>query len=471
VGEKSARVFVDGSGVVDLNWDAISWARKFVTVNVRGPELQRAADVLAPGDIVRVQAGSDGVWVLSQVPQVAGALVSVRPQDGALQALVGGFDFFSSKFNRAIQAQRQPGSSFKPFIYSAALAKGYTLASVFNDAPVVFDDPSLETTWRPENYSGKFYGPTRMREALTHSRNLVSIRVLQAIGAGYAADYVKRFGFRADQVPRDLSLALGSGSATPLEMARAYSVWANGGFYVEPYFIQEIRDSQGQVLFAANPSVACLECEAAGEEQAPLPAAGQPAAVTDAAKDSGEGGLAEPATGEGVGDAKAMYAQRVVDYDNVYLMTSMMQDVIKRGTGRGAMALGRTDLAGKTGTTNDQRDAWFCGFNQRLVTTVWVGFDQVQPLGNGETGGRAALPMWIDYMRVALKDVPSSTLPQPPDLVAVRIDAKTGLRLPPGEAGGLFELFRPDQVPERYSQPVQGDSAETHGQDAGEPLF
>ena len=260
VGDKSARVFVDGSGVVELNWDAVSWARKFVTVNVRGPELQRATDVLAPGDIVRVQSGSNGGWVLAQLPQVSGALVSVSPQDGALQALVGGFDFFSSKFNRATQAQRQPGSSFKPFIYSAALAKGYTLASVFNDAPVVFDDPSLETTWRPENYSGKFYGPTRMREALTHSRNLVSIRVLQAIGSAYAANYVQRFGFRADQIPRDLSLALGSGSATPLEMARAYSVWANGGFYVEPYFIQEIRDSEGQALFSANPPVACLEC-------------------------------------------------------------------------------------------------------------------------------------------------------------------------------------------------------------------
>jgi penicillin-binding protein 1A len=471
VGKKSARVFVEGGGVVELNWDAISWARKFVTTNVRGAELQHAGDVLAPGDIVRVQA-EDGGWVLSQLPQVSGALVSVRPQDGALQALVGGFDFFTSKFNRATQAQRQPGSSFKPFIYSAALAKGYTVASVFNDAPVVFDDPSLETTWRPENYSGKFYGPTRMREALTHSRNLVSIRVLQAIGPAYAAEYVQRFGFRADQVPRDLSLALGSGSATPLEMARGYSVWANGGFYVEPYFIQEIRDPQGEVLFAANPPVACLECETAAAEQGAQPADGPvPAAAADSATEGDTDSPGASTDGGQVYEAKPVYARRVVDYDNVYLMTSMMQDVIKRGTGRGAMSLGRTDLAGKTGTTNDQRDAWFCGFNERLVTTVWVGFDQVQPLGNGETGGRAALPMWIDYMRVALQDVPTSTLPQPPDLVTVRIDAKTGLRLPPGEAGGLFELFRADQVPERYSQPAQGGSVETDGQNAGEPLF
>jgi len=469
VAEKSARVFIDGTGPAELSWEAISWARRFASVNHRGPELKGAADVLAPGDVIRVEAGTDGAWSMAQVPQVAGALVSLRPQDGALQALVGGFDFFTSKFNRAIQAERQPGSSFKPFIYSAALAKGYTLASVFNDAPVVFDDPSLETTWRPENYSGKFFGPTRVREALTHSRNLVSIRLLQAIGPAYAANYVQRFGFREDQIPRDLSLALGSGSATPLEMARAYSVWANGGFYITPYYIKEIRDSEGEVVFSADPAVACLDCDEATPEQEPAPAeaAGDPPAATlvgaDGTVQSGDAASADA--------VKVNYAKRVVDYDNVYLMTSLMQDVIKRGTGRRALALGRSDLAGKTGTTNDQRDAWFCGFDTQLVTTVWVGFDQVQPLGNGETGSRAALPMWIDYMRAALKDVPPSTLAQPPDLVTVRIDAKTGLRLPPGEAGGLFELFRPGHVPKRFSQPSQEDSEETAGHDTAEPLF
>ena len=482
LGEQSATVYIAGTGSVQLGWDALSWARKAVAANVLGPELKTAADALAVGDIVRVEADTEGHWMLAQLPQVAGALVSVRPQDGALQALVGGFDFFTSKFNRATQAQRQPGSSFKPFVYSAALAKGYSLASVFNDAPVVFDDASLETTWRPENYSGKFYGPTRMREALTHSRNLVSIRLLQAIGPGYAADYVKRFGFTDAQVPRDLSLALGSGSATPLEMARAYSVWANGGFYVEPYFIKEIRDSEGEVVFSANPPVACLECDDAGDADAagtePAPDAGVQPVVADAAPEAepevepdaepgaASGGAVDPAE-----PPQPRYARRVVDYDNVYLMTSMMQDVIKRGTGRRAMTLGRNDLAGKTGTTNDQRDAWFCGFNSSLVTTVWVGFDRVQPLGAGETGGRAALPMWIEYMKTALQDVPQSSLPQPPDLVTVRIDAKTGLRLPPGEDGGLFELFRPGEVPERYSQSTGRSSVRTTGQGAVEPLF
>ena len=468
VGEQTARIFVAGIGPVDLNWEGLSWARKFETINRRGPELKRAAEVLAAGDIIRVVPGDQAdSWKLAQVPQVAGALVSLRPQDGALQALVGGFDFYTSKFNRANQAQRQPGSSFKPFIYSAALAKGYTLASIFNDAPVVFDDPSLETTWRPENYSGKFYGPTRMREALTHSRNLVSIRLLRAIGPHYAARYVQRFGFRADQIPRDLSLALGSGSATPLEMARAYSVWANGGFYVEPYFIKEITDPQGEVLFSANPAVACLECEqdAAEPPQTETP---QAAVIAPATADVE---LQETVVEPGAAEPPPVYAERVVSYDNVYLTTSMMQDVIKRGTGRRALSLRRTDLAGKTGTTNDQRDAWFCGFNTQLVTTVWVGFDRVQPLGNRETGSRAALPMWIDYMGHALQDVPPSTLPQPPGLVTVRIDTKTGLRLPPGQAGGLFELFRPEHVPERYSQPQQNNTLETPDQDAVEPLF
>ena len=463
VGDKSARIYIAGHGYAELDWDGLSWARRYESVNRRGPKLKSAGQVLASGDIIRVQGLPEGRWLLAQVPQVSGALVSLNPRDGALQALVGGFDFYLSKFNRAIQAQRQPGSSFKPFVYSAALNKGYTVASLFNDAPVVFDDPSLETTWRPENYSGKFYGPTRMREALTRSRNLVSIRLVRAIGPRYAARYARRFGFRDEQMPKDLSLALGSGTASPMEMARAYSVWANGGFYIEPYFIREIRDSHDQAIYTANPAVACSACEdnkpAEVSEEAEQAASVVPDAVTDQETDIE---LAEPAP---------VYAERVVDAANVYLITSMLQDVVKRGTGRRAMALGRKDLAGKTGTTNDQYDAWFCGFNAELVTTVWVGFDRVQPLGNGETGSRAALPMWIDYMGKALQGVPEATLPQPPGLVTVRIDKKTGLRLPSGQAGGMFELFRPEQVPERYSDRNEGQGTEADTGNAAEPLF
>ncbi len=451
VAEQSVRVYIARHGPADISWEGLSWAKKYINNNRTGSQPKRADEILAPGDLIRVEVLPEVGWALAQIPQVSGALVSLLPESGALQALVGGFDFYNSKFNRATQAERQPGSSFKPFVYSAALAKGYTLASVFNDAPVVFDDPSLETTWRPENYSGKFYGPTRMREALTRSRNLVSIRLLQAIGPRFAANYALRFGFRPEQIPKDLSLALGSGSATPLEMARSYSVLANGGFYIEPYFIEEIRDSHGEVLMQANPAIACINCE-------------QPEAPDEVSMPD------EVSVPDDV-EPTPNYAKQIVDYDNMYLMNAMMKDVIKRGTGRRAMALGREDLAGKTGTTNDQRDAWFCGFNAQLVTTVWVGFDRVQPLGNSETGSRAALPMWVDYMGQALKGTPESSLPPPPGLVTVRIDKKTGLRLPSGQAGGLFEVFRPEHVPERYSEPSEDvDSGDT-GEDAGEPLF
>jgi penicillin-binding protein 1A len=464
---QSARIYISEQGYAELDWEAISWARSYVSVNQRGAELKSADQVLQRGDLIRVEALPEGQWRLAQVPALSGALVSVNPQDGALQALVGGFDFYQSKFNRATQAQRQPGSSFKPFVYSAALDKGYTVASLFNDAPVVFDDASLETTWRPENYSGKFYGPTRMREALTHSRNLVSIRLLRAVGPGYVTSYVQRFGFRSGQIPKNLSLALGSGTATPMEMARAYSVFANGGFYTEPYFIREVRDAEDQVVYRANPAIACAECEAESAAD-PEPEATAVAETTESAEEVEVAG--KPSDAESAEPAP-VYAGRVVDAANVYLTTSMMQDVVKRGTGRRAMSLGRNDLAGKTGTTNDQRDAWFCGFNARLVTTVWVGFDRVQPLGNGETGGRAALPIWIGYMQQALEGMPQARVPQPPGLVTVRIDAKTGLRLPSGQVGGLFELFRPENVPQRYSEPVEIRGAESTIDDAYEPLF
>jgi penicillin-binding protein 1A len=461
VQEKTARAYIRDHGYADLDWEAIAWARAYKSANRLGPELKTVAEVLRPGDLIRVEMLEDGRWRLAQIPDVAGALVSVRPQDGALQALVGGFDFYASKFNRATQAQRQPGSSFKPFIYSAALAKGYTVASVFNDAPVVFDDASLETTWRPENYSGKFYGPTRMRVALTNSRNLVSIRLLQAIKPRYAARFTQRFGFTAKQVPKNLSLALGSGTVTPWQMARGYSVFANGGFYVEPYFIEQIQDASGRVLYTANPPVACPDCEQDRTDTGAVEDAGAQVSI-EAPQDLDNGMQQEQAP---------VFAKSVVEIDNVYLLTSMLRDVIKRGTGRKAMELGRNDLAGKTGTTNDQRDAWFCGFNAGLVTTVWVGFDKVAPLGSRETGGKAALPMWVSYMGEVLEGVPEQQLPQPGDLVTVRIDPKTGLLLPAGQSGGVFELFRPDHLPQRYSEREPTRGLVKQADDMEEPLF
>jgi penicillin-binding protein 1A len=418
LGEQSAEILTADLSTIELQWEGMAWARPYLGVNRLGKSPKQAADILATGDIVRVRQQDDGSWMLEQLPHVEGALVSLRPGDGALQALVGGFDFRHSKFNRATQAKRQPGSSFKPVIYSAALEKGFTPASMINDAPVVFDDPKLESTWRPENYSGEFFGPTRLREALYRSRNLVSIRILRAIGASYAADYAERFGFTAAQLPKDLTLALGSATVTPMQMAKAYTVLANGGYRIEPYFIHAIYDTAGEEIFAANPAIACPLCPPVIESINTL--------------------AEEPIN----------LAPQVLTPQNVWLMTSMMRDVIQRGTGRKARVLGRTDLAGKTGTTNGPMDAWFSGYNRDVVTTAWAGFDNYTPLGKREFGGTAALPIWIDYMREALADSPDRERPVPSGIVNVRIDPETGLLAPSSQRDAIFEYFREELIPE-----------------------
>jgi penicillin-binding protein 1A len=440
VEEKSIEVLLKSNETILIGWDRISWARPYRSVNRLGPTPKLASDVVAKGDIVRV-SHTDSGWELAQIPVVEGALVSLRPADGAIIALVGGFDFKRSKFNRATQARRQPGSSFKPIIYSAALEKGFTPASIINDAPVVFDDSELESTWRPENYSGQFYGPTRLREALYRSRNLVSIRILRAIGAGYAATYAENFGFSSEELPHDLTLALGSASVTPLQMARAYSVLANGGYLIEPYFIRSIYDAAGEVVFMADSPVVCTNCPEFLDEVV----TGKPKQVN--------------------------LAPQVLSPQNVWLMTSMMRDVIQRGTGTRARVLGRSDLAGKTGTTNDQMDGWFSGFNHALVATAWVGFDKLEPLGRGETGGRSALPMWIDYMREALQGV-DEVVQQPPEgLVTVRIDPVTGLLARSGQKDAIFETFMEDSVPTRTSDPAAVGGLPGTGGAAADQLF
>jgi penicillin-binding protein 1A len=342
-------------------------------------------------------------------------------------ALVGGYDYYTSKFNRVTQALRQPGSGFKPFIYSAALEKGFTAASLINDAPVVFNDPSLEGAWRPENYSGKFFGPTRLRYALTKSRNLVSIRLLRSIGIEYALKYVSRFGFDPDKLPHNLSLALGSANVNPLQMARGYSALANGGFLIDPYLITRIVRN-GETAFEAQPRTACPDCPYDPEKDVlPLP-----------------------------GDEQ--HAPRIITPQNRYLMYSMMQDVIRHGTGVRARVLGRKDIAGKTGTTNDQRDAWFNGYNQSIVANVWVGFDNNDKLGRGEVGGRAALPAWIDYMRVMLDGTPDLPPDMPDGMVTVKIDAKTGKPAAPSDPDAILEIFREGNEPQETST-VNGERA------------
>jgi penicillin-binding protein 1A len=441
VDERSVWVFLRSQGQIAIDWDGLSWARPYRSADSMGKSPARAADVLAVGDIIRVEPHGEGEWRLAQLPEVQGALVSLHPDDGAIIALAGGFDYYRSKFNRAIQAKRQPGSSFKPIIYSAALEQGYTPASIINDAPVVFDDDALEATWRPENYSGRFHGPTRLREALYRSRNLVSIRILRAIGADYAAQYAERFGFQSAQLPRDLTLALGSASATPLQMARAFGVFANGGYLIEPYFIQRIHDAEGGVIFQAEPEVVCPDCPESLES------------ILDN------------------GVQQLRLAPAVITPQNAWLMNSMLQDVIQRGTGQRARSLGRSDLGGKTGTTNDQKDAWFCGYNPSLVAVAWVGFDKLEPLGRGETGGVAALPMWIDYMGSALGGRGIQKREQPEGLVTVRIDPATGLLADSGQADAIFETFRADLVPLESVSPSVLGSGKGPGSHTPEQLF
>lgn len=415
-----ATVYIKKVGTVTLSLTSMKWAQKQLSTNSRGRVPKKVGDVVQVGDIIRVEKLTGENWQLAQLPQAEGALIAVAPYDGAVTALNGGFEFFQNKFNRVTQSRRQPGSGFKPFIYSAALEKGYTAASIINDAPVVFDDPGLENVWRPENYSGKFFGPTRLREALIHSRNLVSIRLLRDIGADYAVDYAQRFGFDPSHLHKNLSLALGSGSAAPWDMARAYSALANGGYRVEPYLIQRVENASGEVLMQAEPATVCETCLFSDN--------------VDEASDTDSSPSFKP-------------AERIMTAQNNYIMNSLLRDVVKHGTGRKAMSLGRNDLAGKTGTTNDQVDAWFNGFHPELVAISWVGFDSPKSLGRYETGGRAALPMWIDFMKVALKGLPDTPQEQPVDMVTVRIEPKTGLLARPESTDAIYETFREQYVP------------------------
>lgn len=453
--EQSAVIYLKSGELQLLNWEGMQWARPYIDDNTRGPEPKSAADILKVGDVVRIDMDSEGNWLLAQQPGVSGALVSMNPQNGELLALVGGFDFFQSKFNRVTQAKRQPGSNFKPFIYSAALENGFHAASLINDAPVVFEDDKLESEWRPENYSGKFYGPTRLRQALVKSRNLVSIRLLQSTGLRTTMKYLSKFGFDPAELSRDLSLALGSATLTPHDLARGYAVFANGGYLIDPHFIDRIEDSQGTVLYKADPVYACEQEDCPvkplpvlPEEEAPgQGATTQAATTTDITTDVAP----LDSTSEEVEEVDPIIrfsaAPRVIDKRNVYLITTMMQDVIRHGTGRYALQLGRNDLAGKTGTTNDQQDAWFSGFNRDVVTTAWVGFDTPRSMGNRETGARAALPMWVNYMREALKESVEQIPEQPEGIVSARIDAETGQFTTADNPNAIFELFREENVP------------------------
>ena len=412
ISSRVIKVYRKGGEVLEVSGEGLKFAQRMM--GDKAPANQR----LRRGAVVRIQKDDKGRWQITQLPQVEAALVSVDPRDGAIRALVGGFDFNRNKYNHVMQALRQPGSSFKPFIYSAALEKGFTPSTIIDDAPLLFDASQTGSEpWEPRNYDGKFEGPMRLRTALVKSKNLVSVRILQAITPQYAQDYITRFGFDAKYHPPYMTMALGAGNVTPVQMVGAYAIFANGGFRVNPHFIARIEDDKGTVIAQARP-------QRAGET-----------------------------------------AQRVIDARNAFIMTNILQDVVKTGTAVRAMKLGRTDLAGKTGTTNDFIDAWFCGFGTGLVAVAWIGFDNPHTLGNGETGSQAALPMWMGYMGKVMAGVEAQPRSVPEGVVQARIDPETGLRDP---GGGIADYFYQEFLPgEQDGAPLAEQSLTAPGAPRG----
>lgn len=431
----------NGEAVV-IKADLYKWARRFIDQNTRGEAPTKAADVVAPGDVVWLKQVTEG-WALWQMPDIQATIIAMNPTTGGVKAIVGGFDFAANQYNHALQAARQPGSGFKPFLYSAALDAGVTPATIFMDAPLVFEDENLETQYRPKNDGSRFNGPTRLREALYRSINLVSIRVLLQVGAGNVIDYVKRFGFDTTDFPRNTQLAIGGGTMgiTPVQMVRAYATFANGGFLVEPNILKEVRDMSGQVIYKANYPIACEHCGAKS--------------ASDAAPNVASADDPPPAN-----DDTPIAAPRVLDERNAFIMNSMLQDVIKRGTAIRARELNRNDLAGKTGTTNEA-DTWFNGYQKTLVATVWVGFSNHAPVGDNEYGSNGPLPIWMDFMRVALQGVPEDTREQPPGVVTMKIDPKTGEPAPPDQQNAIFEYFLAEHVPSVRATTTQSTEADS----------
>jgi penicillin-binding protein 1A len=438
-----------------LPWAGISWAKPFIDRETSGPAPETAAEVLSVGDIIYVMPTTNDNWALAQVPEAQSAVVSIDPYDGAITALSGGFDYTTSKFNRARQAYRQPGSAFKPFIYSAALEHGNTAATVVLDAPVVISSSELEAIWRPINYSGRFYGPTRMREALVRSMNLVSVRLLLfETGIGNAVRHLEKFGFSDATLIRNGSLALGGGQASPLDMAQGYAVLANGGHAVKPYVIDSIFGPGGEPLYRAEPAIVCDECRRDEANQVfdfdkpvdvePLDSGIVLEQMADVVLTYRPDATVAPELYEGIN-----LAPQAITPQNAFLIQDMMRDVVRRGTGiRARRELGRSDLSGKTGTSNDRRDAWFGGFNADIAAVVWVGYDDDLPLGPREEGSRTALPILIEFVRIALRNVPEHQMPMPEGIVSVRIDRDTGCPARVGQANVMFEVFREDNVPD-----------------------
>lgn len=413
--ESEAKLYTYNKDIITLNFDGVAWARPYKTADSMGEKPKTISDVLAVGDIVYIQKTDDDKkpYQLSQLPDVNSGFIAVDALDGGIRALVGSFDFGLNSFNSVTQAKRQLGSGIKPFIYSAALESGFNAASIFMDAPLPYKG---NDAWRPADSSQKFEGPTRLRKALYRSKNLVSIRLLQQLSFGFVLPYLERFGFDTENFEPDLSLALGTPSVSPLEVATAYAHIANGGYDVEPYFIHHITDRDGNILYQSKPETACLECKDTQylEDQPTL---------------------------------TKTQAERTLDPANIYIMDSILKDVVQQGTATRAKVLNRRDIGGKTGTTNDQIDAWFNGYiPNTIAASAWVGFSKPSTLGRREYGGRAALPIWIDYIGEAYKDYPEQYLTQPDDIVTLSINPNTG-KIDPNSEEKIFEIFKDGYFP------------------------
>ncbi|OBT10075.1 penicillin-sensitive transpeptidase [Vibrio sp. UCD-FRSSP16_10] len=520
---KTAQVFIKTYGYQTIEWDGMSWARRFKTDKTQGPSPKKASDILEvgqqvwvrPTDVARIltpqsdvvaEANQEDetapevtpiVWRLSQIPSANTAMVSIEPTSGRITSLVGGFNFVHNKFNRATQSLRQVGSSIKPFIYSAAIDDGMTLASLINDAPINQWDESAGTAWRPKNSPPTYLGPTRLRIGLAQSKNVMAVRVLRAVGLDKTRDYLTRFGFAKEHTPRSETIALGAGSLTPVQMAQGYSVFANGGYYVEPFYIERVENPYGEVRFQANPTVICKHhCDNHLVTDVTAHAQNQEVALTELTNEKGES-IAHQ-------DAQPRYAPRVVTPQTAFLVRELMYSNIWgggtwskgtgwNGTGFRAQTLHRRDIGGKTGTTNSSKDAWYSGFGPNVVAVTWVGFDNhnrnlgrtakntnlgKKQASGGEAGAKTAQPAWIDFMRVALADTPAQHKKVPRKIIQARIDRSSGLLTQKADETSRFEYFLQGTAPTEYEPDntsngfygddiFSSDTSDDDGEDSG----
>tara|TARA_Y100001963_G_scaffold146633_1_gene221862 strand:+ start:202 stop:2781 length:2580 start_codon:yes stop_codon:yes gene_type:complete len=472
---QSATLLMAGGQEITLNWEGLKWARRFINDERQGTAPKAAFAILVPGMHVLIRK-QDGDWRLSQIPEASSAIVAIDPHNGALRSLVGGYSFSQSQFNRVTQAKRQVGSNIKPFVYSAALENGYTLASIMNDAPIHQWDDNAGIAWRPKNSPAVYDGPIRIREALAKSKNVVSIRLLRGVGIDNTIQHLQRFGFAASDLPRNETLALGSASLTPLELVTGYATFANGGFLVTPYVIEKVVDDEQNVLYQHNPATVCQDCTPPEQTTA------EPV-TEDAEAQLGQlfNELAQDKTASensiSLAQTEPRQAERVISQQNSFLIADALKSSVwgggswQHGTGWNGTAwrlqkLKRRDLSAKTGTTNDSKDTWFSGFTPDLAVTVWVGFDDAnrslgraqwhanmgqQQSAGAESGARTALPAWLDYMQTALESIPEQPVPPPVGLASVRIDLQSGLLSRRTDYTSTFEYFKPGTEPTQYA--------------------